>query len=121
MAHADEASDKAEFKKLYAEFNDLYSNSFDIDPIIEIGEKLYRLAPKIYETNHKDTAELTYQLASLYDQKGGMENNTDEQKAFFLYQEYFKTLGALNVHYYLDYVVRYSAFVKAEYNVHTQI
>jgi hypothetical protein len=58
-------------------------------------------------------------LASLYDQKGGMENYSDEQKTFSLYQEYFETLGALNVPYGLDYVVRYSAFIKAEYNIHT--
>lgn len=40
---ADEAEDKAEFKRLYAEFNELYANSEDIDPIIDAAERVYRL------------------------------------------------------------------------------
>ena len=40
VAFADEADDKAEFTRLYAEFNELYANSEDLDPIIDVAEKL---------------------------------------------------------------------------------
>ncbi len=71
LAHADEATDKAEFKKLYAEFNDLYANSEAIDPIIVVAEQLYDLAPIVYGKNSKTHGVVTYNLASLYDEKGG--------------------------------------------------
>lgn len=118
-AFADEAADKADFKKLYAEFNDLYTNSEAIGSIIEVGEKLYILTPKVYGKNHINTAFVTYNLAGLYDEKGGDARNADEKRAFELYDEYFKILEALNTPYDHDYVVRYFAFVKAEYNAHT--
>ena len=69
-AFADEKADKTEFDNLYVKFNDLYANSEDLTPIIEVGEKLYKLAPKVYGKNHINTATVTYKMASLYDQKG---------------------------------------------------
>lgn len=113
---ADEAADKAEFKKLYAEFNELYANSEAIDPIIEVGEKLYKLAPKAYGVTHMNTAVVTYNLASLYDEKGGMERNSDEQKAFSLYLEYFDILDTNKTPKDKTYIDQYRAMVIAEYN-----
>lgn len=118
-AFADEKADKTEFDNLYVKFNDLYANSEDLGPIIEVGEKLYKLAPKVYGKNHINTATVTYKMARLYDQKGGDKRNADEKRAFELYDEYFKTLEALNTPYDHDYLVRYFAFVKAEYNAYT--
>jgi len=116
---ADEATDKAEFKKLYAEFNELYANSDDIDAIIKDGEKLYMLAPKVYGKNHKNTAEVTYTLASLYDKKGKNERNSDEMRAAELYEEYFDISERLKTPYDHEYLTRYFDFVKAEYNANT--
>lgn len=113
---ADEAEDKAEFKKLYAEFNELYANSEAIDPIIRMGEELYKLAPKAYGKDHMNTAVVTYNLASLYDEKGGMERNSDEQKAFDLYLEYFAILDKKKTPKDKAYFEQYRAMVIAEYN-----
>ena len=115
-ALADEAADKAEFQKLYAQFNDLYANSEDLDPIIEVAENLYELAPKIYGKNSQNTAVVTYNLASLYDEKGGDERNSDEGKAFNLYQEYFQILDTLNTPKDKTYLAQYLAMVNAEFN-----
>lgn len=118
-AFTDEVTDKAKFKKIYAEFNELYANSEAIAYTIELGEKLYFLAPKIYGKNHKNTAEMTYTLASLYDKKGKNERNSDEMRATELYEEYFDILERLKTPYNHEYLTHYFDFVKAEYNANT--
>ena len=90
--NADQVADKAEFKKLYAEFSDLFANSEAIEPIIEIAEKLYSLSPLAYGKNSNNTAVVTYNLATLYDEKGGETNSEDEKRASELYKEYFTIL-----------------------------
>ncbi|MCP5381946.1 MAG: TonB family protein [Kordiimonadaceae bacterium] len=116
-ALADEAADKAEFQKLYAEFNDLYANSEDLDPIIEVGEKLYQLAPKIYGKNSQNMAIVTYNLASLYDEKGGETNSDDEKKAFDLYKEYFEILETNEAPKDRNYIEQFFQYLTAYYNV----
>lgn len=113
---ADEAADKAEFKKLYAEFNDLYANSEEIDPIIEVGIKLYEIAPKAYGKNHMNTAVVTYNLASLYDESGGTRMNSSERTATELYKQYFNILDRLDAPKDETYLDQYKAFVIAEFN-----
>lgn len=114
---ADEAADKAEFKKLYAEFNDLYANSEEIDPIIEVGEKLYVLAPKAYGENAKNTAVVTFNLASLYDELGKVNNNEHERKAVELYEEYFKILDKNDTQRDVAYLDHYIIYATAKINV----
>lgn len=114
-AFSDEAADKAEFKKLYAEFNDLYANSEDIDPIIEVAEKLIEIAPKAYGKNHMNTAVVTYNLASLYDEKG--INNFDGDiniKAAKLYKRYFEILDDNNKPKDRIYINQYLQYIKTQ-------
>lgn len=113
---ADEAADKAEFKKLYAEFNELYANSEDIKPIIEVGIKLYEIAPEAYGKYHMNTAVVTYNLASLYDEAGGTQMNSSERTATELYKQYFKILDRLKTPKDETYLEQYTAFVIAEFN-----
>lgn len=115
-ASADEAADKAKFKKLYAEFNDLYQNSEAIEPIIEVAEKLYKIAPKAYGKNAQNTAVVIYNLASLYDEKGGKSSSEDEKKAANLYKDYFNILEKKNSPKNQTYLSQYVAFVYAENN-----
>lgn len=118
-ALADQAEDKAEFKKLYAEFNELYANSEAIDPIIEVGEKLYKLAPTAYGKGHANTAVVTYNLATLYDEKGEEKNNKFEERAFELYEEYFANLDARKVPKDKEYLNQYLSFMGTEQNTKT--
>ena len=115
--YADETSDKAEFKKLYAEFNELYTNSAELDPIIEVGEKLYELAPKVYGEESQNTAVITFNLASLYDEKGGRYQNDSESRAVELYKEYFNILDQLDTPKDENYLEQYISFIKAESNL----
>ena len=116
---ADQAADKADFNRLYTEFNDLFANSKELAPIIEVAQKLYILAPIAYGNNHMNSAVVTYNLASLYDEKGAELKNADEQKAFQLYLEYFAILKELEVPQDQNYLEQYIAMVKAEYNANT--
>lgn len=116
-AFADEATDKAEFKKLYAEFNDLYANSEAIDPIIEVAEKLIKIAPKAYGKNHMNTAVVTYNLASLYDEKGGDTDTIDEKKALKLYRDYFIILDKNNYPKDKTFLQQFLQYVISDYNV----
>ncbi|MDG1707945.1 MAG: TonB family protein [Emcibacteraceae bacterium] len=118
-ALADEAADKADFKRLYAEFNDLYANSDAIDPIIIVAEKLYTLAPITFSKNSNNAAVTTYNLASLYDEKGGTTANADESKAFELYEEYFAIQKTLKAPIDENYMMHYLALVNDEYNSQT--
>ena len=117
--YADETADKAEFKKLYAEFNDLYANSEELDPIIEVAEKLYELTPKAYGKVHNNTAVVTYNLASLYDEKGENYNNENEEKAVDLYENYFRILDRLDKPYDQTYLSQYLNYITAYVNVKT--
>ena len=114
---ADEAADKAEFKRLYANFNDLYANSDDIEQIIEVGEKLYIIAPKVYGKNSQNTAVVTYNLAKIYDEKGKKRNNIDERKAIKLYGEYFDIIDKTNITPDDNYLDQYVAYVEAKLHV----
>lgn len=113
---ADATADKDEFNRLYAQFNDLYANSEEIDPIIDVAEKIYKIAPKAYGDNHMNTAVVTYNLASLYDEKGKNWSNEDEIKAVELYKEYFKILDNLDISKDENYLDQYLKFTMAEYN-----
>lgn len=115
---ADDAEDKAKFNRLYAEFNELYAHSAEIDPIIEVAEKLYKLAPKIYGKNHQNTAVVTYNLASLYDERGGETETKDEEKALELYEDYFFILEKLNTPKDLNYVIQFKRYVITDFNIH---
>ncbi|MBT5186639.1 MAG: tetratricopeptide repeat protein, partial [Kordiimonadaceae bacterium] len=114
--NADQVADKAEFKKLYAEFSDLFANSEAIEPIIEIAEKLYSLSPLAYGKNSNNTAVVTYNLATLYDEKGGETNSEDEKRASELYKEYFTILDGQKKPLDNQYFQQYIAFVKSEHN-----
>lgn len=117
FAHASEETDKAEFKKLYAEFNELYANSQAIDPIIEVGENLYKIAPKAYGKSHMNTAVVTYNLASLYDEKGGNKGSKEEKKANKLYKEYFRILDKLKTPIDRNYIDQYKKYVITDHNI----
>jgi hypothetical protein len=119
---ADEAEDKAEFNRLYAEFNELYANSEEIDPIIEVAEKVFDLAPKIYGKSSSQYAVTMYNLASLYDEKGGkvkrraINNDRYEKDAIDLYKRYFKLLERLKTTYNKSHVDQYLQFIETENN-----
>jgi hypothetical protein len=119
-AFADQAADKAEFKKLYAEFNDLYASSEEIEPSIVLGKKLYNLAPKAYGKNHKNTAVVTYNLAKLYDDMGNywIEYTTGKKiyklRASEYYKEYFNILLKLKEPINESYISQYFSFVIAD-------
>ena len=116
---ADEAANNGEFKRLYAEFNELYANSEELDPIIEVGEKLYALAPSVYGENSKNTANIIYNLATLYDEKGGRSYYSKyEKKASALYKEYFIIQKHLNIPEDKQYFERYLQFVLADFNAY---
>ncbi|MBL4603556.1 MAG: TonB family protein [Emcibacteraceae bacterium] len=108
---ADEATDKAEFKRLYAEFNDLYANSENINPIIDVGKQLYILAPKAYGKNHSNTAVVTYNLAKLYNEKSNGRDHSLEVMASDLYKKYFKILKKNKTPINGEYIDHYMAFV----------
>jgi tetratricopeptide (TPR) repeat protein len=119
---ADEAEDKAQFNRLYAEFNELYANSEEIDPIIEVAEKVFDLAPKIYGKSSSQYAVTMYNLASLYDEKGGkvkrraINNDRYEKDAIDLYKRYFKLLERLKTTYNKSHVDQYLQFIETENN-----
>ena len=115
-AAADQAADKAEFKRLYAEFNELYANSQELDPIIEVAEQVYSLAQNIYGKSSQNTANVLYNLASIYDKKGFNLPNDAEKKAVELYKEYFKILDKLKSPKDETYLDQYISFVIAENN-----
>ena len=116
-AFPDEAADKAQFKKLYAEFKDLYANSKEVDPIIEVAEKLYKIAPKAFGKRSQQYAVVTYNVANLYDEKGGTTNNADEKHALDLYKKYFRLLDRLKTPKDKNYINQYLKFVTTEQNV----
>ncbi|MBL4603557.1 MAG: hypothetical protein JKY84_12480, partial [Emcibacteraceae bacterium] len=116
-AYSDETADKAEFKHLYAEFNKLYANSGDIEPLIKMGEKLYKLAPNVYGENSQNMAVVTYNLASLYDKKGGETASDEEKKALRLYKKYFYLLEQLDAAKNKNYITQYSNYVQTHFNV----
>lgn len=117
LSFANEAKDKAEFKRLYAEFNELYANSEELDPIIEVAEKVYETAQKAYGKKHKNNAVVTYNLATLYDEKGdsGKLNGPDERKATKLYEEYFDLLDELNTEKDEQYLKQYIQYMNSYY------
>lgn len=113
-AFADEAADKAEFKRLYAEFNDLYANSADIEPIVAVAETLYALAPRAYGKKHKNTAVVTYNLASLYLEKADVSNIAlDYTAAAEKFEQYFGILDDIEAPQNRNYVFQYLQYVKA--------
>jgi len=116
FATADEAADKAEFKKLYAEFNELYANSDDLGQLIEIATDLYKRGPKAYGKYSQNAAVVTYNLASLYDEAGGSGVNQYERTAVELYKKYFKILDRLKRHKDKTYLEQYKALVISEFN-----
>ncbi|MCP5381945.1 MAG: TonB family protein [Kordiimonadaceae bacterium] len=112
-AIADEAADKAEFQKLYAQFNDLYANSKDLDPIIAVAEKVYELGQQVYGKDHMNTAVVTYNLASLYSEKGEKTQNGElSVKASRLYNDYFKILDDNDVPKDNTYINQYLQYIK---------
>lgn len=119
-AFADKAADIAEFRKLYAEFNDLYENSEEIDTIIKVAEKLYKLAPKTYTKNSQQHAVVTYNLATLYDEKGDNRkyNNKDEKRASELYEKYFKIQDSLGVEKDRTYLTQFTQYMVSYYHSH---
>ncbi len=119
LSFADDAADKAEFKRLYAEFNDLYASSEEIDPIIEVAEKVREVALKAYGKNHMNTAVVTYNLASLYDEKGKDYSNKFEEKAVDLYQVYFRILEKMDKPFDQSYLSQYLNYITAYVNVKT--
>ncbi len=113
-AMADETSDRAEFKRLYAEFNELYANSEELDPVIEVAEKLYELAPGIYGKKHMNTANVTYNLASLYLEKAKKINDRDMyEKTAGLMDQYFELLDDLEAPQDKNYVYQYMEYIDA--------
>ncbi|MBL4601884.1 MAG: tetratricopeptide repeat protein [Emcibacteraceae bacterium] len=112
-----EATDKADFKRLYTEFNDLYANSGDVDPLIKLGEKLYKLASKTYGKNSQNMAVATYNLASLYDEKGGETDSDEEKKAFKLYKKYFDILDKLKTIKDNTYLQQYQQYMFTYHNI----
>ncbi|WP_249034564.1 TonB family protein [Pseudemcibacter aquimaris] len=118
---ADEVADKAEFKKLYAEFNELYSSSEDIDPIIEVAEKLIKIAPKAYGKNHMNTAVVTYNLASLYIEKDLEQHNVElENQTTILLEKYFKILDRIDAPKNRTYVNQFLVYLKASVDDHVE-
>jgi len=114
LSLADQADDKAEFKKLYAEFNDLYANSEAIDPIIAVGEKVYELAPKAYGKNSMNTAVVTYNLASLYLEKAENRRYSElYSKASQLFSDYFRILDKNEAPTDKAYIFQYMQYVRA--------
>ncbi|MBL4601886.1 MAG: hypothetical protein JKY84_04005 [Emcibacteraceae bacterium] len=118
QAMADKASKKAEFEQLYAEFSDLYANSDNIDPVIIVAEKLYKLAPRVYGKKSEEYAIVIYNLANLYDEKGGEEPNDTEKKAADLYNKYFRMQNLRKVPKDLNYLNQYIPYMVAYYNSH---
>ncbi|MBT5186638.1 MAG: TonB family protein [Kordiimonadaceae bacterium] len=119
ISSADVATEKAEFKKLYADFNDLYANSDAIEPIIEVAEKLYSISPNLYGELSQTHAVITYNLATLYDEKGGKRSNDFEKKATKLYSDYFRILDKLEQPQDQDYLTQLVALIHAENNANT--
>ena len=122
LAVADEAADKEEFKRLNAEFNDLFANSAAIGPVIEVGERLYQLAEKTYGKDSQNMAVVTYNLASAYDEKGGdgkrsfSLQNSSEVKAINLYKLYFDRLEKLGTVYTRAHIDQYLKYITAYAN-----
>lgn len=116
IASADEAADKANFKKLYAEFSELYANSDDLGQLIEVATELYELGPKAYGRYSQNAAVVTYNLASLYDEAGGSGVNQYERTAVELYKKYFKTLDRLKNPKDKNYLEQYKALVISDFN-----
>jgi TonB family protein len=118
FGYADEASDQAEFDVLYKTFTDLYANSEDIDPIIEVAEKLYKLSAKVHGEKSINYANVTYNLASLYDERGGTSATEDEKKAADLYKDYFEILDKNGAPQDKDYFSKMVVFISAESNAY---
>ncbi len=117
-ALADQATDKAEFEKLYSKYMDLYQNSDNLDDIIDTAEKVYKLAPKIYGRKSENYAVVTYNLAGHYDEKGGEEENEFELKASDLYRKYFRLQNLRKVPHDKAYIDQYISYIFAYYNSH---
>lgn len=113
---ADQVDYETDFKNLYANFSELYTNSEEIDPIIDAGEELYELAQKQYGKSSKNTAVVTYNLATLYDEKGQTRNNADERKAVILYGEYFEILTQMGTTIDESYLEAYIEYTEAKLN-----
>lgn len=116
-AFADEVTDKAEFKKLYAEFNELSASSADINSLIKVAEKLYKLNPKVNGKNNIETSEVTYNLANLYDKKGGDRNKKLNRKAFRLYEEYFELIELSQIPFDDIQADQYLNYIKSYYSI----
>lgn len=125
FATADETADKAEFKKLYAEFNELYANSEAIDPIIEVAKKLYKIAPRAYGKNHQNTAVVIYNLAALYHEKAEksqtfygtyqyLQHNSEGKKSVEYYERYFNIIDNNGALFNRSYFDQYFKFIKAD-------
>ena len=119
-AFADEAADKAEFKKLYAEFNELFAKPTNINTIIDVAERVYGIAPYAYGEDSKQYAVVTYNLAVVYDEKGGDGNrsfglqNTPEVRAIELYKLYFSRLEKLDTAYDQSHIDQYLKYITAD-------
>ncbi|MBL4603554.1 MAG: energy transducer TonB [Emcibacteraceae bacterium] len=118
QAMADKAPKKAEFEQLYAKFNELYANSNDIDPVIIIAEKLYKLAPRVYGKKSEEYVIIIYNLATLYDEKGGDGDNKNEKKAADLYLKYFRIQNSKKVKKDQFYLDQYIPYMFAYYHSH---
>ncbi len=123
---ADEAEDIAEFNAAYAMYNELVQSGDDINAAIEAAETVYKLAPRIYGRQSEEYAIITYNLAELYDAKGGdardftPENDKfrSEEKASDLYKKYFRMQNLRKVPKDLDYLNKYIPYLVAYYNSH---
>ncbi|MBL4603550.1 MAG: hypothetical protein JKY84_12445 [Emcibacteraceae bacterium] len=119
-AFAEEAADKAEFKKLYAEFNELFATPTNINTIIDVAERVYGIAPYAYGEDSKQYAVVTYNLAVVYDEKGGDGNrsfglqNTPEIRAIELYKLYFSRLEKLETEYNQSHIEQYLKYITAD-------
>lgn len=125
-ALADRQDDIAEFNRLFIEYNKNMQNLTDIDKAIEIAEEIYKLTPRIYGKETEEYSIVTYNLASLYDQKGGNGKdetekdliNRSELKASNLYKKYFRMQNLRKVPKDFDYLEKYFPYLDAYYNSH---
>ena len=121
-AVADETKDIEEFKQRYSEFKELYQNSDDFDLVVKEAEKFLRYTQRDFGKNHYNTAIATYNLAALYNLKGGeirfpaIIKNKHKRKALNLYKTYFNTLSELNTEYNQSHIDQYLEYVKIEAN-----
>ncbi|MCC3860087.1 TonB family protein [Pseudemcibacter aquimaris] len=117
-AFADQATDKAEFKKLYEEFNELYSSSQNIEPIVAVGKKLIKIAPKAYGRNSKNNAIVHYNMARLYDETSNGKIYEYEEIASEYYKKYFKILDKSKTPKDETYFDHYIELINTEMALH---